>query len=122
MLEDVANLVSEARQHKDLSLEQLADHAHIDASELRELEAGHTHQIFEWPVVKVKRLADALDLNVSLLLGEQLMSYDEWALVWSALIEYSAQRPGLKMKTDMKELILKVRSYIPDHQITEADG
>ena len=58
----------------------------------------------------------------SQLLGEPILSYDEWALVWSALIEYSAHRPGLNMKSDMKDLIMKVRSFIPDHQTSEHDG
>ena len=122
MLEDVSTLVSDARQHKGLSPEQLADAARIELAELRELEGGHSGQMLEWSVVKVKRLAEALDLNVSMLLGEQLLSYDEWALVWSALIEYSAHRPGLNMKADMKDLIMKVRSYIPHHQTSETDG
>lgn len=122
MLEDVSTLVSDARRHKGLALEQLADAARIEADELRELEAGNSAQMLEWSVVKVKRLAEALDLNVSMLLGEQLLSYDEWALVWSALIEYSAHRPGLNMKADMKDLIMKVRSYIPNHQTSETDG
>lgn len=122
MLEDVATLVSEARQHKGLSLEELAEAARLSTTELTELEAGNSEQMLEWSVIKVKRLAEALDLNFSMMLGEQLLSYDEWALVWSALIEYSAHRPGLNMKADMKDLIMKVRSYIPSHQTTEHDG
>lgn len=122
MLEDVATQVSEARAHKALSLEALAEAAQLSVAELTELEAGNAEQIMEWPVIKVKRLAEALDLNFSQLLGEPILSYDEWALVWSALIEYSAHRPGLNMKSDMKDLIMKVRSFIPDHQTSEHDG
>ena len=55
-------------------------------------------------------------------MGETILDYDEWALIWSALIEYSANQPGLTMKTDMKALIQKVRSFIPRHQIQELDG
>ncbi|HEY9838825.1 MAG TPA: hypothetical protein V6D23_00115 [Candidatus Obscuribacterales bacterium] len=122
MLEDVATQVSEARQHKGLSLEALAETAQLSVTEIGELEAGNANQVLEWPVIKVKRLADALDLNLALLVGDQLLNYDEWALVWSALIEYSAHRPGLNMKADMKDLIMKVRSFIPNHQTTEEHG
>ncbi|PKL76664.1 MAG: hypothetical protein CVV27_09115 [Candidatus Melainabacteria bacterium HGW-Melainabacteria-1] len=122
MLEDVGTHVSEARQHKGLSLEALAEASHLSVAELRELEAGNAAQLLEWPVIKVKNLARSLDLNLSQLLGETILGYDEWALVWSALIEYSAHRPGLNMENDMKDLIMKVRSFIPDHQTTEDHG
>lgn len=122
MLEDIATQVSDARQHKGLSLETLADAAQLSIPELIELESGNAEQMLEWPVIKLKKLADALDISVSQLMGERILGYDEWALVWSALIEYSANRPGLNMKADMKDLIMKVRSFIPNQQISEVDG
>jgi transcriptional regulator with XRE-family HTH domain len=122
MLEDIATQVSEARQHKGLSLETLAEVAQLSTAELIELEAGNADQILEWPVLKVKKLADALEISLSQLMGERILAYDQWALVWSALIEYSANRPGLNMKADMKDLIMKVRSFIPNQQINEVDG
>ncbi len=122
MLEHIATQVSQARQHKGLSLEALAETAQLNVSELTELEAGNANQLLEWPVIKIKRLAEALDISLSQLMGETILDYDEWALVWSALIEYSANRPGLNMKADMKDLIMKVRSFIPNQQINEVDG
>ena len=50
MREDIANQISEARQHKGLSLETLAESAQLNLSELRELEAGNTDQMLEWPL------------------------------------------------------------------------
>lgn len=122
MSDEILKHIVEARQRKHMSLEDLSKHSQLTLAELQDLEAGHTSQLFEWPVLKVKRLAEALDLNLSNLLGEPILTYDEWALIWSALIEYSANRPGLNMKMDMKELIEKVRSFIPEHQMNEADG
>ncbi|PIQ22993.1 hypothetical protein COW36_01780 [bacterium (Candidatus Blackallbacteria) CG17_big_fil_post_rev_8_21_14_2_50_48_46] len=122
MNDEILKHIIDARKRKGLSLEDLSAKAQLTLSELQDLENGHTSQLFEWPVIKVKHLAEALDLNLSNLLGETILSYDEWALIWSALIEYSANRPGLNMKMDMKELIEKVRSFIPEHQMNEADG
>jgi hypothetical protein len=122
MNEEILKHLVEARARKQLSLEELATQAQLSLSELQDLEAGHTLQLFEWPVIKVKHLAEALDLNLSNLLGEAILSYDEWALIWSALIEYSAYQPGLEMKTDMKALIEKVQSFIPQHQMNQNDG
>lgn len=122
MRENIATQISEAREHKGLSLEALAETAQLDLAELTELESGNSAQMLEWPVIKIKRLAEALDISLSQLMGETILDYDEWALVWSALIEYSANRPGLNMKADMKDLIMKVRSFIPNQQINEVDG
>lgn len=122
MREDLAKQVTLSRQHKGWSTSELAEAARLSVAEVEALEAGAYEQLYEWTVMKVQQLADALDLNMSQMLGEPILNYDEWALVWSALIEYSANRPGLNMKTDMKDLILKVRSFIPDHQIQEDDG
>jgi len=122
MREDISKQVAESRQDKGWSVEELATAARLSLAEVEALEAGNTEQLYEWTVLKVQHLADALNLNMSQLLGEPILSYDEWALVWSALIEYSANRPGLNMKTDMKDLILKVRSFIPNQQVSEDDG
>lgn len=122
MREDLAKQVTESRLNKGWSVAELAEAARLSLAEVEALEAGEYQHLYEWTVLKVQQLADALDLNMSQMLGEPILGYDEWALVWSALIEYSANRPGLNMKTDMKELILKVRSFIPNHQIQENDG
>lgn len=122
MREDLAKQVTLSREHKGWTTAQLAEAARIPLAEVEALEAGAYEQLYEWTVMKVQHLADALGLNMSQMLGEPILTYDEWALVWSALIEYSANRPGLNMKTDMKDLVLKVRSFIPDHQIQEDDG
>lgn len=121
MLEDLATQVIEARQSKAISLEELAASAEISLSELSSIEEGNADQLLEWSLLKVQKLADALEIPIAQLLGEPILNYDEWALVWSALIEYSANRPGLNMKADMKDLIMKVRSYIPNHQASEFD-
>lgn len=122
MRENISTQISDAREHKGLSLEALAETAQLNLAELTELESGNSAQMLEWPVIKIKRLAEALDISLSQLMGETILDYDEWALVWSALIEYSANRPGLNMKADMKDLIMKVRSFIPNQQINEVDG
>lgn len=122
MLENIAKQVVSARHGRDLSLSALSDLAQISETELQALESGDGEQILEWSVSKIKRLAEALDINLSRLMGESILDYGEWALIWSALIEYSANRPGLEMKTDMKDLILKVQSFIPDHQLQAQDG
>lgn len=122
MLEDIATQVAEARQHKAMSLELLSDLSQVSVADLQALESGQSEQVLNWSIDKVSRLAHALNLNISQLLGEPMLSYDEWALVWSALIEYSANRPGLNMKTDMKDLIQKVSSFIPSNQLNEHDG
>lgn len=122
MGDEILKHITESRQRKQMSLEELASRSQLSLTELQDLEAGNTHQLFEWPLLKVKRLAEALDLNLSNLLGENILTYDEWALIWSALIEYSANRPGLNMKADMKELIQKVSSFIPDHKMNQIDG
>jgi transcriptional regulator with XRE-family HTH domain len=122
MSDDILRHIIDARKQKGLQLEEVAQAAQLTVAELQDLESGNTSQLFEWPVVKVKHLAEALDLNLSNLLGETILSYDEWALIWSALIEYSANRPGLNMKMDMKELIGKVRSFIPEQHTDEANG
>lgn len=122
MLQRVAAQFAEARQEQSLSLETLALQADISLEELQAVEAGHVDVMYGWPVEKIKRLADGLHISFSRLLGETILDYDEWALIWSALIEYSAHQPGLTMKTDMKALIQKVRSFIPSHQTQELDG
>lgn len=122
MHEEIAKLVSEARTKQGLTQSELANQTEITESEVHSLEAGAYEQMLEWPVLKLKRLAEALHLSMSSLLGEQILTYDEWALVWSALIEYSANQPGLNMKADMKDLIGKVQSFIPADQMNEDDG
>ena len=122
MLERVAQQITESRKEQNLSLETLAIQSGIGYSELAAIEQGDVNVLYDWPMAKIKRLADALDISFSRLLGETILDYDEWALIWSALIEYSANQPGLQMKTDMKALIEKVRSFIPRHQIQELDG
>jgi hypothetical protein len=122
MNDEILRHLVDARKRKGLELDELARVAQLSVAELQDLESGNTGQLFEWPVLKVKHLAEALDLNLSNLLGETILSYGEWALIWSALIEYSANRPGLNMKMDMKELIEKVRSFIPEQQSSEANG
>lgn len=122
MLQRVAAQFAEARQEQALSLENLALQADISLEELQAVEAGDVDVMYGWPVEKIKRLADGLHISFSRLLGETILDYEEWALIWSALIEYSAHQPGLAMKTDMKALIQKVRSFIPSHQIQELDG
>lgn len=122
MLKQVATQIAEARETQGLSLETVADRAGIALHELQAIESGDTQELSRWPMEKIERLAQALNLSFSRLLGETILDYDEWALIWSALIEYSANQPGLTMKTDMKALIQKVRSFIPRHQIQELDG
>lgn len=122
MLKQVATQIAEARENQGLSLEVVADRAGIALHELQAIESGDTQELSRWPMEKIERLAQALNLSFSRLLGETILDYDEWALIWSALIEYSANQPGLTMKTDMKALIQKVRSFIPRHQIQELDG
>ena len=122
MLEDVSTLVAHSRQRKGWSIEELAVNAQISVSELVDLEAGQSGQLFEWSIIKATRLADALDVKLSQLVGETMLNYDEWALVWTSLIEYSVHRPGLNMKADMKDLIQKVQSFIPDHQSMEHEA
>jgi transcriptional regulator with XRE-family HTH domain len=121
MTQDISSRIAEARAHQRLSLEQVAEKAQISVEELAALEANEG-DFSEWPLTKATRLAEALDLNLSTLLGETFLHYDEWALIWSALIEYSANRPGLKMKADMKALIEKVKSFIPNQQMSEEHG
>ncbi len=122
MLRQVATQIAEAREAQGLSLEVIAERAGIALPELEAIESGDTVGLSHWPMEKIERLAQALNLSFSRLLGETILDYDEWALIWSALIEYSANQPGLTMKTDMKALIQKVRSFIPRHQIQELDG
>lgn len=122
MLKRVAAQLAETRQEQGLSLEALALQADISLEELQAVEAGDLNVMSTWPLEKIKRLADGLHISFSRLFGETILDYDEWALIWSALIEYSAHQPGLAMKTDMKALIQKVRSFIPTHQIQELDG
>jgi transcriptional regulator with XRE-family HTH domain len=122
MLQRVAAQLAETRQEQGLSMEALALQAGITLEELQAVESGDVSVMYTWPVEKIKRLADGLHISFSRLLGETILDYDEWALIWSALIEYSAHQPGLTMKTDMKALIQKVRSFIPTHQIQELDG
>lgn len=122
MLKQVAAQIVEAREAQGLTLETLAIQAGIGFQELKAIESGDVDALYNWPMEKIERLAQALDLSFSRLMGETILDYDEWALIWSALIEYSANQPGLTMKTDMKALIQKVRSFIPRHQIQELDG
>lgn len=122
MLEKHVHPLTRARQVKNLSLSDLASQTQIAEEQLHSLEKGNLEVIYEWPVAKLKALADALNLKVSQILGETLLDYDEWALIWPALIEYSANRPGLDMQSDMKTLIDKVRKFIPEHQEAQQDG
>lgn len=122
MLKRVAAQLAETRQEQGLTLESLALQTDIALEELQAVESGDVSVMYTWPVAKIQRLADGLHVSFSRLLGETILDYDEWALIWSALIEYSAHQPGLAMKTDMKALIQKVRSFIPSHQIQELDG
>ncbi len=122
MLEKHVTPLTIARQAKDLSLSALASSTQIAEDQLLSLENGNLEVVYEWPVSQLKKLADTLDVKVSQILGETLLDYDEWALIWPALIEYSANRPGLDMKNDMKTLIDKVRKFIPEHQEAQQDG
>ncbi len=122
MLKRVAAQIAESREAQNLSLETLAIKSGIGHAELEAIEGGDVNVLYDWPMSKIQRLAEALDLPFSRLLGETILDYDEWALIWSALIEYSANQPGLTMKTDMKALIQKVRSFIPNQQIQELDA
>lgn len=122
MLQRIAAQIIEARETQELSLETLAERSGIPINELKTIESGNVEALYDWPVKKIEHLAQALNLSFSRLMGETILDYDEWALIWSALIEYSANQPGLTMKTDMKALIQKVRSFIPRHQIQELDG
>lgn len=116
------NPLTLARQAKNLSLSDLASSTQIAEDQLASLEQGHLEIVYEWPVSKLKCLADTLNIKISQILGETLLDYDEWALIWPALIEYSANRPGLDMQSDMKTLINKVRKFIPEHQEAQQDG
>lgn len=109
---EISNRIKSAREDKGLSLEAVAEKAQLSVDELQSLEAGNSGQLMEWPVVKVTHLADALGMNLSRLLGEPWLDYGEWALVWSALIEYSANQKGLQMDTNMKALIEKVKTFV----------
>lgn len=122
MLQRIGAQIIEARETQELSLETLAERSGIPINELKTIESGNVEALYDWPVKKIEHLAQALNLSFSRLMGETILDYDEWALIWSALIEYSANQPGLTMKTDMKALIQKVRSFIPRHQIQELDG
>ena len=122
MLQRIAAQIIESRETQELSLETLAERSGIPINELKTIESGNVEALYDWPVKKIEHLAQALNLSFSRLMGETILDYDEWALIWSALIEYSANQPGLTMKTDMKALIQKVRSFIPRHQIQELDG
>lgn len=122
MHEEIAKLVVEARHKQDMSQAELASRTDIPDEELQYLESGHYEQMLAWPVLKLKRLAEILDLSMSSILGEQILNYEEWALVWSALIEYSANQPGLTMNADMKHLIDKVQSFIPAEHTNEENG
>jgi len=122
MLEKNVNPLRIARVNKNLSLSDLAAQTQIAEDKLQSLEAGNLEAVYEWPVSKLKEVADLLDLKISQILGETLLDYDEWALIWPALIEYSANRPGLDMQSDMKTLIDKVRKFIPERQESQQDG
>lgn len=103
--------VKAARKRKDISLDVLAQDIHISTQELAEIEDGNELPLLDWQLIKAIRLAVALEVNLSVLLGEEVLSYDEWALVLSALVEYSANKPGLHMENSISELIDKVKRF-----------
>ena len=113
----VAERLRSARLRKGLTLEELAEKAHIDVQELRELEAGNDLRFLNWPVVVAIRLALILDLHLSSVLGEEVLTYNEWALALASLIEYAANRPGLHMDEQTADLINKVKRLTTNEMI-----
>lgn len=101
--------VKAARKRKAIDLNTMAERLHISPQELADIEDGNEMPLLDWQLVKAIRLAVLLDTNLSTLLGEEVLTYDEWALVLSGLVEYSANKPGLQMEDSIYLLIEKVK-------------
>lgn len=119
MQKHTASLIHSARVAQSLSVEELAQKIGVQAQEIETLEAGELVALNEWTVARLRHFAEILQVNISQLVGDPVLHYDEWALVLSALVQYSAQRPGLAMETDMVDLIKKVRSFTPNQKTAE---
>lgn len=100
--------IKRARKVKNFTVEDVAKSINISVEELERIENGDDLCILNWTIVQGIRLAVLLGLRLSEVIGEEVFSFEELALILTSLIEYSSNKKGLHMEEDIALLVKKV--------------